>query len=93
MFEKYAGEDVEAWIVLWEGRNGAATQADCRALQQRYGLSRVKVFYQPTGRELADADMDDRHYHYVLTEGAVLFHRRQFNDGTFEAALDQALAR
>lgn len=83
---------MEAWIVLWEGTNGAATAADCRALRQRYGLSKVKVLYQPTGRELADADMDDRHYHRVLSEGAVLFHQRQFNDSTFEAAIEQALA-
>ena len=79
--------------MLWEGTNGAATVADCRAIEQRYGLEKVKVLYQPTGTELPAVDMDNRHYHYVLTEGAVLFHKRQFNDGTFEAAIDQALAR
>lgn len=53
----------------------------------------MRVLYPKNFMALPDADLSRRHSHYVLSQGARLYHKRSFNDGTFEQAIDQLLAQ
>lgn len=52
----------------------------------------MRVLYPKNYQVLPEAGLSGRHFHYVLSQGARVFHKRQFNDNTFEPALQQALS-
>lgn len=78
-------------IVAEDRFSQSAGAAECRRVRDTNKLEHVRVVYPKNLNVLPNAGLSSRHFHYVLSPGAKVFHKRQFNDGTFEAALRQAL--
>ena len=89
----YSSEELSAYLISYENRGAdPSTMAECARITQENGLSRGEVFVPADPDAFAAAEFDNRHFHYVVQDGR-MFHRRQFNDGTWEDAVKMALGR
>lgn len=95
MFEAYADDpNFEAWFIIAENRRSdAPSQADCERIASSNGLTSMRVLRAASTQQLDGVGLGHRHTHYVLVEGARVFHTSRFTDNQFEDALQQALAR
>ncbi len=83
---------MQAWLIVAEDRfSQAGGAAECRRVRDTNNLEHVRVLYPKDLNVLPNAGLNSRHFHYVLSPGAKVFHKRQFDDGTFEPAIRQAL--
>lgn len=53
----------------------------------------MPVWVYATDDAAGDAGLDERHVHLVAERGAKIVHRAQFEDSSFVAAIEAALAR
>ncbi|MEL6183505.1 MAG: hypothetical protein AAFU79_02700 [Myxococcota bacterium] len=85
------GGDFEGFLIVEDNRQfRRPDERDCRAVQQTYGLTNLKVLYDPNGT-LESLGLGARHTHFVLREGSVVEFRQANRDDGFAPVIEQLI--
>lgn len=88
--QEFLTEDFEPYFVIWQNnRSQPPDQTLCDAVQNL--MPDVTVLYD-RDNVLRTVGMNNRHYHYVLEQGARIAFKQQFSEAGFQNAIRQTLA-
>lgn len=91
MLGRFAGDDFAAYVIVESEVPGQPADADiCETVRRAGDLTHATVLFDPDGT-LDRLGLSARHYHRVLSEGAVLEFEQQFRDDGFVPVLERLL--
>lgn len=88
--QEFLGEDFETYFIVWQDNRARPPTAEvCERIQAM--MPDVTVLYDADAT-LQSANLDNRHVHFVLEEGAVVRFRQAFSESGFQNAIRDTLA-